>query len=56
MGGISAPKDSGLAAFLDVSALQLLFVGLLLSEQHGDNTALSGSFHLGAEPETHCHS
>lgn len=40
MGGITAPKDSGLAAFLDVSALGLLFVGLLLSEQYEDNTQL----------------
>lgn len=40
MGGIPAPKDSGLAAFLDVSALRLFSVGLLFSEQHGDNTQL----------------
>lgn len=40
MGEITAPKDSGLAAFLDVSALRLLFVGLLLSEQYEDNTQL----------------
>ena len=40
MGGIPAPKDSGLAAFLDVSALRLFSVDLLFSEQHGDNTQL----------------
>lgn len=40
MGGIPAPKGTGLAAFLDVSALRLFSVDLLLSEQHGDNTQL----------------